>query len=123
MTKRVLSVGQCGPDHGSIRALVERNFDAIIVAADRASDTFDSLSREHFDLVLVNRRLDADYSEGIEIIRHMKADPTLSEIPVMLVTNFPEHQQQAVAAGAEQGFGKLECGAPETLEKLTRFLG
>jgi hypothetical protein len=41
----------------------------------------------------------------------------------MLVTNYPEHQQEAVAAGAEPGFGKAELGQLATRDKLSRFLG
>jgi hypothetical protein len=40
----------------------------------------------------------------------------------MLITNFPEHQDAAVEAGAVRGFGKLEFSMPETLEKLKAVL-
>jgi hypothetical protein len=40
----------------------------------------------------------------------------------MLVSNYPEYQQQAIAAGCEPGFGKAELSAPATLDKLARFL-
>jgi hypothetical protein len=40
----------------------------------------------------------------------------------MLVTNYPQHQAEAVAAGAVRGFGKLEYGDPATLEKLRAVL-
>jgi two-component system chemotaxis response regulator CheY len=76
-----------------------------------------------YDLVLINRKLDADYSDGLEIVRAIKADPQLtSSVPVMLVTNYPEHQDAAVAAGAARGFGKLEYGNPQTVEKLRPYL-
>ena len=68
--------------------------------------------------MLVNRKLDADYSDGIEVIRAIKADAATADVPVMLVTNYPEHQDAAVAAGALRGFGKLEFDQPETREKL-----
>ncbi len=71
---------------------------------------------------MVNRKLDIDYTDGLEIIRQIKADPQLAAVPCMLVTNYAEHQQAAVAAGAEPGFGKLELGSPETRAKLARFL-
>jgi two-component system chemotaxis response regulator CheY len=71
---------------------------------------------------MINRKLDADYSDGIEIIRQIKADPQLAATPCMLVTNYPEHQEVAVAAGAEPGFGKLGYNRPETRERLARFL-
>jgi hypothetical protein len=41
----------------------------------------------------------------------------------MLITNYPEHQQMAIEAGAEPGFGKLEYGSSATKDKLARFLG
>ena len=41
----------------------------------------------------------------------------------MLLSNYPEHQDEAVAIGAERGFGKLEYGDPETRERLAKFLG
>ena len=122
MTKRVLSVGQCGADHASIRAFVERTFDAKLVGVDNAAQALAALRADKADLVLVNRKLDADYSEGLPIIEAIKADPALASIPCMLVTNYAEHQQAAIAAGAEAGFGKQELSRPETREKLARFL-
>ena len=57
-------------------------------------------------------------SDGIDVIRALKADAELSKTPVMLVTNFAEHQQLAVAAGAVEGFGKQSLRDPATREKL-----
>jgi len=123
MKKRVLDVGNCGPDHGSIRAAIARSFDAEVRQTHGPDDTLAALRSEKFDLVLVNRKLDQDYSDGLEIIKQIKADPQLNSVPVMLITNYAEHQATAVAEGAEYGFGKLELAAPATLEKLARFLG
>jgi two-component system chemotaxis response regulator CheY len=122
MRKRVLDVGQCAPDHVAIRRLVQGTFGAEVVQADRLDDALAALRREPFDLVLVNRKLDVDYSDGIEIVQAIKADSALASTPVMLVTNYPEHQQAAIAAGAEPGFGKAELGLAATREKLGRFL-
>jgi CheY-like chemotaxis protein len=123
MPKRVLDVGNCCMDHGSIRALMTANFDAEVVQAHGSDDTLELLRTQKFDLVLINRKLDRDYSDGIEIVRQIKADSQLATTPVMLVTNYADHQHQAVAAGAEYGFGKLELQDPATLENLSRFLG
>jgi hypothetical protein len=38
MTKRVLDVGQCGPDHAAIRRLVQGTFGAEVVQADSLED-------------------------------------------------------------------------------------
>jgi CheY-like chemotaxis protein len=80
------------------------------------------LGERKFDLVLVNRLLDRDGSQGLDIIRKIKSHPDLSVVPVMMLTDYPEHQQRAVEAGAEPGFGKSELHSPETLDKLRRFL-
>ena len=123
MSKRVLDVGQCNPDHATISSYLRRNFDCEIVRTHGLNDTLDILRNGNFDLVLVNRKLDADYSDGIEIIRQIKSDSTIAEVPVMLVTNYPEHQAAAISAGAVYGFGKLEYQKPVTRERLAAILG
>lgn len=122
MTKRVLDVGNCSMDHGSIRSLLEGTFGATVVQAHNAGQTADLLAKEPFDLILVNREFDEDGTEGIEVIRAIKADPKTSPIPVMLITNYAEHQATAVAAGAEPGFGKKGLHDPQTHERLRKFL-
>ena len=122
MSKRVLDIGNCAPDHAAIRRLVESNFDADVVQAHGADDALAALVADRFDLVLVNRKLDRDYSDGIDVIRRIKSDPQTSAVPVMLVTNYPEHQDEAVAAGAERGFGKLSIELPETVTRLRTIL-
>ena len=37
MTKRVLDVGQCAPDHATIRAYLTGNFDCEVVQVDDAA--------------------------------------------------------------------------------------
>ena len=123
MAKRVLDVGNCSFDHSSIRRMIESSFDAVVLRARDEEDALATLFSDQIDLVLVNRRLDADRSDGIEILKRIKENAELAAIPAMVVTNYPEHQQRAVEAGAEWGFGKEELDAPETIEKLKRILG
>ena len=123
MPKRVLSVGQCVPDHTALTSYLRGNFAAEVVKVDLADEALDALRKGSYDLVLINRKLDADYSDGLEILRAIKADPQMAAAPVMLVTNYEEHQDAAVSAGAVRGFGKLEYGDPQTAEKLRPFLG
>jgi CheY-like chemotaxis protein len=122
MPKRVLDVGQCGPDHSSIRSYFTRNFGCEVVQVDDAAGALAELKGGQFDLVLVNRKLDCDYSDGIEVIRAIKADQETASVPVMLVTNYPEHQEAAIAVGAVRGFGKLEFQKPETRARVAEFL-
>ena len=123
MSKRVLDVGNCVPDHAALCRLIEDNFSAEVEQTHGLEDTVAALRAGDYDLVLINRKLDRDYSDGLDIIKQIKADSGLASRPVMLITNYAEHQQLAVAAGAEWGFGKLEFEQPETLEKLAAYLG
>jgi two-component system chemotaxis response regulator CheY len=123
MAKRVLDIGNCGVDHGAIRGMLEGTYKAEVVQADGPEDALALLAKEHFDLVLVNRKLDRDYSDGLDIIKAIKADQQFAAVPCMLITNYPDQQETAVAAGAEYGFGKKELRNPATHERLARFLG
>ena len=122
MSKRVLDVGNCSMDHGAISAALRSQFAADVVQAHGPDDALELLRRGGFDLVLINRKLDQDYSDGLDILKTIKADPTLAATPVMLITNYAEHQQTAVASGAELGFGKKELNLPDTQAKLAKFL-
>jgi CheY-like chemotaxis protein len=121
MPGQILDVGQCVPDHAAIRRLLESRFGAHVEQTHALDDTLTRLRETAFDLVLINRKLDRDYSDGIEILKAIKADPHLASTPVMLVTNYPEHQELAIAAGAEPGFGKDSLSAPETIARLAKF--
>lgn len=123
MTKTVIDCGNCGPDYNAIRKLVQSNFEAVVVQTDSLEVTLEILSKRPVDLILVNRKLDRDYSDGIEVIRGIKADPQWSDVPVMLITNYDEHQAEAMAAGAVRGFGKLQLSDPATATLLEPFLG
>jgi CheY-like chemotaxis protein len=120
--KRVLDVGQCSPDHWSIKHLLEGELGAEVVQAHLVPEALAQLRQGDFALVLVNRKFDADYSDGLELIRKIKSDPALADTPVMLVSNYPDSQAEAVAAGAEPGFGKAELRAPATRQRLAAVL-
>lgn len=123
-SKRVLDVGQCDYDHGMITKLLS-DFGARVDRVKGLEEAKRALREARYNLVLVNRQLDADASPGVDVIRAIRtdADPALSAVPVMLVSNFPEAQEEAVAAGATLGFGKAELNAPETKSRLAAVLG
>ena len=122
MPKRVLDVGNCVPDHAAIRAMLQRTFGAEVLQTHGPDDTLALLRNQSVDLVLVNRKLDQDYSDGLDIIKTIKADEQLSRLPCMIISNYPEQQEIAVAAGAEYGFGKKELYAEATQARLNAFL-
>ena len=105
MTRRVLSVGNCGPDNRAITLMLEEYFSAKVIPVNDLPQTLEQL-RDAVDLILVNRVLDRDGSDGLEVIRQIKSASNQPDTPVMMITNFPEHQQRALDAGALEGFGK-----------------
>lgn len=122
MPKRVLDIGNCSVDFGAISGMLRKQFAAEVVQCHGPDDSLDALRHGQFDLVLVNRKLDQDYSDGLDIIHAIKADPELAAVPVMLITNYAEYQEQAVAAGALPGFGKKQLYDDATQERLAKLL-
>ncbi len=120
--KRVLSVGQCGPDHQAIRSLIESTFSADVEAVEDIATALERLGQERIDLVLVNRVLDANADDGIALVHQMQGSDSLRAIPVMLVSNFETAQTEATAAGAAPGFGKVDLHEPATRELLAKYL-
>lgn len=120
--RRVVSVGQCHMDHGSIQRFLNRHFEVTVVPVATAEAALRELRQSPAALVLVNRQFDADGTEGLDFIQTLKADTALSPVPVMLVTNFPEYAQQAVSLGAVPGFGKAELNSPELPRRLEPYL-
>ena len=120
--KTVVDVGNCGADHGALQGMLEANFSVSLIQAHSAEEALESLRANDVGLLLVNRILDRDHSEGLEIIRQVKSDPALANTPCMLISNFAEYQQEAVEAGAERGFGKQQLHEAETREALAKFL-
>jgi CheY-like chemotaxis protein len=123
MSKMVLSVGQCAADNYAISHLLESSFGATVTPADTVPEALAQLRAHPFTLVLVNRILDANGASGLAFISQLKEDPVLSEIPVMLVSNYPDAQQQAAARGALVGFGKASLGDAHVVDRLAPLLG
>ena len=121
--KTVLSIGQCRPDQAAISHYLTSGFDVSVLTADLPADAYQVLNKQAVDLILINRKLDADYSDGMAVLQSLCSDDATSTIPVMLVSNIAEWQEKAVAMGAIYGFGKAELNRPETKQRLSAVLG
>jgi two-component system chemotaxis response regulator CheY len=118
-SKIVMSIGQCMYDHVSIANLIQ-SLGLQIEKVDIPEEAIKLLkqNKNKYCLVLVNRKIDIDYSDGIELIKKIKNDHELKEIPIMLVSNYREAQEEAIKYGAIYGFGKSELLKKETKEKI-----
>ena len=121
--KRVLSLGQCGADHAAISWLLQSNLGAEVVSAGTADEALTLLRDEDFDLVLVNRVFDYDGGSGADFVSRLKSDEATRSVPVMLVSNFEDAQEEAVKNGALPGFGKSSLRHPQTVARLKEVLG
>ena len=99
----VVLVGHCGPDTWMIRNAVERALPG--VAVEMVTEQAQLASHlKPGRVLLLNRQLDGVFDAGLgqELIAPALAG---GAVP-LLVSNFEDAQQAAVAAGAHQGFGK-----------------
>ena len=122
MTRKVLDVGQCNADHSSITSTLKKNFDVEIHRAHSHSEAIKLAGDTAFDLILINRLLDADGTPGMDILNALKANASTAEVPVMVVSNYKEAQEKAVEKGAVEGFGKAALNSAETMEILSKYL-
>lgn len=107
-------VGHCGPDASMLRSAIRRAVPAASFAEAR-DDASLAPHRGDGSVWLVNRALDGDFgvADGVALIVRERG-----AVRMALVSNFPEAQQAAHAAGAMPGFGKSELNSAETARKL-----
>ena len=122
MPKQILDIGNCGPDHAGFSQLVRDHFGASVTLVDDLEHAMQALSSDQYDLIIVNRLVDRCGSEGLAVIESIKANAQYNQVPIMMVTNYDDHQQLAQDAGAVRGFGKSSLRAPETVELLGAYL-
>src|SRR5882762_4581455 len=116
--KKVVLVGHCGPDSSYLRMSVGSAVKGVsILAADDDAELSQVLS-EQVDLLLFNRELGYGFSEteGVKFIQRLRASNP--QLKMMLVSNYPDAQAAATAAGALPGFGKRELGTKRVTELL-----
>ena len=118
MPKRIALIGHCGPDGSYLRMAVSRAERDIAVVVIDGEEELQQAIDDGVDLLLINRKLDYgfDESEGVAVIRKLRAEHP--ELRMMLVSNYPEAQAAAQAAGALPGFGKRDIGSPRATELI-----
>ena len=124
MSKNILLVGHCGADSSYLRMTVKKALgDVQIQIVEDSQELNQALATKQVDLILFNRQLDYgfDSDQGVDVIRSLRLSHPNAKM--MLVSNYPEAQQEALAAGALPGFGKRELGSARVTELLRNALG
>lgn len=122
MKSRLLDVGNCDPDHSTIRRMLTSHFDVDIDRVMFVDEAIKKMTVNQYDLVLVNRLIFADGSEGIELHSRVRDNPAVRPAPIMMISNFKEAQERSVFAGGVPGFGKNSVFDPSTRELLSQYL-
>lgn len=119
MLEQILLVGHCLPDTYVLKSKIQQLFPDVAVDSCTTQNDLQAKASAS-SLLLVNRVLDGvfDSNSGIELIGKLAQQPDAPKM--MLISNFPESQEQAVNAGALMGFGKLEIGSEQTEKKLRK---
>jgi DNA-binding NarL/FixJ family response regulator len=119
MGKKVALIGHCGPDSSYLRMAVMAADRGIQVVSADDDESLKQLLDEGVDLLLFNRILDYGFieQEGVSLIRKLRHH--YPQVKMMLVSNYPDAQAAALAAGAAAGFGKREVGS-ERVRTLLR---
>lgn len=120
MAKRILSVGNCAYDFGNLSSVLQQQFTVELQNVDTAQEADEALKANSFDLIIVNRLFDVNQDSGIAFIRKHKASQLAT--PMLLLSNFPEYQDEAQAAGAVKGFGKNQLMQATSMELLKGYL-
>ena len=116
---KILSVGQCGADAGAIARTLADRLEATVDTAHSATEAVRKVEAGGFDLVLINRILDADGTSGLDLLEVL----IKNGVSVMLVSDRADAQEAAVALGGIRGFGKSALSRPETATVIQRALG
>src|SRR6266404_1022338 len=122
MSKRVALVGHCGPDSSFLRmAVTSAERGVQVFMADDITE-LNQVLKDGVDLVMLNRELGWGFDgvPGVEMIPQIRASNP--QIKVMLVSNYPDAQAAAVAAGALPGFGKREIGTARVTQIIRAAL-
>jgi len=120
--RKILDVGQCDADHSRISTMLNENFEVEIHRAHSHDEAIKLALDTSFDLIMINRLLDADSSPGMDVLNSLKSQPATADTPTMVISNFEDAQTAAVEAGAVPGFGKAALNSGETTTVLAKYL-
>lgn len=102
--------------------MLDRNFEVDIDRVMFVEEALEKMQSNKYALVMVNRLIFADSSEGIELIRQAKSNDDMQATPILMISNYEEAQERAMAAGAVRGFGKADIGKPSVINLLGSYL-
>lgn len=120
--KNVLDVGNCSFDHQNLQRVLSEHWKVELKRTTTLNEAIRELDSCSYDLVVVNRILEGDGASGMDLVKHVVQNPTSKGLPIVLLTNYPEVQEEALREGASASFGKRDLRSDEVRLALDSFL-
>jgi hypothetical protein len=122
MSKKVLSIGQCGFDESSIVSFFKKIAPEVtVVQTHTIAESLTALNQTEYQLVLVNRIFDQTGEEGLTLLKQVQSQ-IKDGLRLLLVSNLPDAQGAALALGALPGFGKAQLNQQATAQLVSSYL-
>jgi DNA-binding NarL/FixJ family response regulator len=119
MAHTVVLVGHCGIDGPRLQSELSRLPDVHVTRVNSPAD-LERACNGHADLLLVNREPVGFDEDGLAIVRQVAQ--RYPRTKVILVSDYPEAQSEALEAGAIKGFGKSLMGSEELRQRVRAAL-
>jgi len=120
MSKRILVVEDQEDNRQIVRDLLTAN-DYEMTEAENGEEALAAVAKDRPDLILIDIQLPV--MDGYEVTRRIKADPSLSSIPIIAVTSYAlsGDEEKARAAGCND-FVPKPYSPRQLLAKIREFL-
>ena len=93
-----------------------------VLPAENGAQAIKELEKEIPDLVLLD--IIMPYVDGLQVLKKMKADEKLKNVPVILLTNLSQKENinEGLGLGAEDYLIKSHFTPSEVLEKIKKYI-
>jgi two-component system cell cycle response regulator DivK len=120
MTKRILVVEDQEDNRRIVRDLLTTS-DYEVIEAENGEEALAAVAKQPPDLILMDIQL--PILDGYEATRRIKADPSLSSIPIIAMTSYAlsRHEEKARAAGCDD-FVPKPYSPRQLLATIRKFL-
>jgi len=93
-----------------------------VLPAENGAEAIKKLEKEIPDLILLD--IIMPYVDGLQVLRKIKADEKLKDIPVILLTNLSQKENinEGLGLGADDYLIKSHFTPSEVLEKIKKYI-
>ena len=93
-----------------------------VILATNGQIGLEEAKKENPDIILLDMMMPK--MDGLEVLHHLKKDPELAQIPVVVISNLAdqEYVNKALAAGAKEYILKSDYQSEELDELIQRIL-